>query len=68
VIFLSATPVNSHGAFRFHLEAPGREPLDTTDSAAAARLLQEFGVEDPDRYIAHARQWGSIEIVPTRRG
>jgi hypothetical protein len=64
MILLSATPVNGHGEFRFRLEAPGRELVETDDPSTAARLLQEFGVEDPNRY--GERRNCAEQVVSTR--
>jgi hypothetical protein len=63
MILLTATVITT-GGFRFRVEAPGRDSLETDDPAAAAAVLSDLGVDNPRRYITHAQDWGVVEIAP----
>jgi hypothetical protein len=63
MILLSATRVDVGEHFSYRVEPAGRQPIVTDDAAAAIALLRDFGIEDPQRMIAHAQNWGVVEIV-----
>jgi len=63
MILLSATRVDAGEHFSYRVECAGRQMIVTDDAGAAIAVLREFGIDDPQRIIAHARNWGSIEIV-----
>ena len=63
MILLSAARIDTGDHFTYRVEPADRQPIVTDDEAAAVALLRDFGVEDPHRLIAHARNWGMVEIV-----
>jgi hypothetical protein len=67
MILLTATATNN-GGFRFRVEAPGRDAMETDDPATAAAVLDNLGVDNPHRYVAHAQDWGVVEIAPSAGG
>ncbi len=67
MILLSATRIDADGRFSYRVEPGGRQPIVTEDAAAAAALLRDFGIEDAHRLVAHARNWGEVEIVEPAR-
>jgi hypothetical protein len=69
MIVLSATRVDGADQFHYTVAPAGRSTLATDDAGAAAALLRQYGVEDAYRLVAHARNWGMVEIVePPRDG
>ena len=67
MILLSATRVDASEHFSYRVERAGNAPIVTDDAGAAVAVLREFGVDDPQRIIAHARNWGVVEIVEPPR-
>jgi hypothetical protein len=63
MILLSATRVDAGEHFSYRVECAGRQLIVTDDALAAIAVLREVGVDDPQRIIAHARNWGIVEIV-----
>ena len=63
MILLSAVRLDTGDHFSYRVEPAGRQPIVTDDAGAAAALLRDFGVEDAHRLVAHARDWGMVEIV-----
>lgn len=63
MILLSAMRIDTGDHFTYRVEPVGRQPIVTDDAAAAAALLRDFGVTDPHRLVAHAQNWGMVEIV-----
>jgi hypothetical protein len=62
MIFLSATRVDNRGHFRYVIEAVARRSIDTDDLSDVVVALKGLGVGDPYPYIAHAEQWGAVEL------
>ena len=63
MILLSAFKIDSGGRFSYRLEPDRGAPVATDNDKLVAKSLLSLGVEGPDRLIAHARTWGSVEIV-----
>jgi hypothetical protein len=63
MIVLSAFRIDSSGRFSYRLEPVEGAPVATDDPDVVAEALRSLGVEIPERLIAHARTWGSVEIV-----
>ena len=63
MILLSATRVDAGEHFSYRVECAGHQPVVTDDAAAAIAVLRDFGIDDPQRIVAHARNWGVVEIV-----
>ena len=62
---LTATRVDAYGHFSFKIEGEGVEQaIVTTDAIKAAKILFKLGVENPLQLVEHAREWGSLEILP----
>jgi hypothetical protein len=67
MILLSATRVDAGEHFSYRVECAGRRLIVTDDAGAAIAVLREVGVDDPQHIIAHARNWGFVEIVEPAR-
>ena len=62
MILLVADRLNAYDRFQFRIES-GSDAAVTGDPETAADMLLDLGVRDPSRFVAHVRQWGSVEIV-----
>jgi hypothetical protein len=67
MILLSAAMLDSSGRFSYRVEPPNGRPITTHDAESVAKALLALGIENPQRLIAHARRWGSVEIVEPAR-
>ena len=63
MILLSAFKIDSSGRFSYRLEPAKGAPVATDNDKVVAKSLLSLGVERPDRLIAQARTWGSVEII-----
>jgi hypothetical protein len=64
MISLVAMRLSENGRFSYSIARDGQEPIFTTeDPTAATEELSRLGVEHPDPLVAHARNWGELEIV-----
>jgi hypothetical protein len=68
MILLSAFRLDSSGRYSYRLEPAKGAPVATDDQEVVVEALLALGVENPDRLIAHARTWGSVEIVEPAQG
>ncbi|MBA3519875.1 MAG: hypothetical protein H0T75_20055 [Rhizobiales bacterium] len=63
MILLTATRIDIYGHFEFRIEGAGLEAgIMTSEALDAAKVLASLGVENPLQLVAHAREWGSVEI------
>jgi hypothetical protein len=67
MILLVATRLDDGGHFSYAIQAAGEQPVVTTDPATVTQELSRLGVDNPDPLVAHARNWGSLEIVERKQ-
>lgn len=47
----------------FTITCVGHPSLVTEEVSEASRCLREFGIENPDLLLEHARRWGTVEVA-----
>ena len=62
MMLLTATRVDERGRFKYVVERDQDATLESEELAEIVDILKKSGVQTPYRFIAHAEQWGLIEI------
>lgn len=64
MIVLSARRLDAEGRrYEFYIEMRGADPIRFTTRKDAVAKLREFGVKSAEKMVAHACDWGLVEIV-----
>jgi hypothetical protein len=63
MIVLVARRLDDAGSrFEFKIYPAGGDTVTADDATSASELLKGFGVPAPEKLVAHACEWGVVEI------
>jgi hypothetical protein len=62
MLFVAASRLTTSGKFSYLIQLRGEKPLVTFNVEEAKEELLRLRAADPERLLAHVREWGSVEV------